>query len=268
MGGNTTVIGTVTIGAQAPVGGSVITLTSGNPAAASFPGGAAVTIPAGGTSATFNIATSVVAAAGLVTITASANLVNQVATFNVVPAYTLSSITFAPPSGYGWIGGGSGTLGTVTLTSPAIDGVVVSLSAANPALLSVPASVPVAPGGTTATFPVFALDKVAADTPVSISGTLEGITKSAVYTVLTGIDTVRITKAEYIVKNAVLQIEATDSNPASFIRVLSATGRWLGTLLPSGGGTYKGAIGVPAPFTTVVLQSTLGGFTTGPVAQK
>lgn len=268
VGGATTVIGTVTLGAPAPAGGSVITLTSSNPAAASFPGGAAITIPAGGTSAAFNIATSVVAVAGLVTITASANLVNQTTSFNVVPAYTLSSITFAPASGYGWFGGGSGTVGTVTLTSQAIDGVVVSLTSSNPALLSVPASLAIAPGATSATFAAFALDKVAADTPVVISGSLDGITRNGVYTVLTGIDTVRITKAEYIVKNAVLQIEATDSNPSASIRVLTATGRLLTILQPAGGGTYKGAASVPGPFTTVVLQSTLGGFTTGPVAQK
>ena len=69
-------------------------------------------------------------------------------------------------------------------------------------------------------------------------------------------------------KNAVLQIEATDSNPAASIRVLTATGRLLTILRSAGGTTYKGAASVPGPFTTVFLQSTLGGFVIGPVAQK
>ena len=268
VGGAITVIGTVTLGAPAPAGGSVITLTSSNPAAASFPGGATITIPAGGSSATFNIATSVVAAVELVTITASANLVNQIATFNVVPAYTLSSITLAPASAFGWFGGGSGTVGTVTVSSPAIDGVVVSLTSSNPALLSVPASIAIAPGATTATFSVFALNKVAADTPVTISGSLDGVTKNAVFTVLRGIDTVIIKKAEFTVKNGVLQVEASDTNVNASIRVLRATGELLTILLPAGGGTYKGAIAPGGPFTSVFLQSTLGGFASGPVAQK
>ena len=268
VGGVTNILASLTLGDPAPAGGTVLTLTSSNPAVATFPGGAVITIPAGSNSATLTIATSVVAAAGLVTVTASSSGASQTATFNVVPAYTLSSVSFAPVSGYGWFGGGSGAVGTVTLSSVAIDGVVVSLAASNPALFSVPASIAVAAGSSTATFSAFALNRVAADTPVTVSGSLDAITKSGVYTVLTGIDTVKITKAEYTVKNAVLQVQATDSNPAAQIRVLSSTGNLLAILLPAGGGSYKGAASVPGPFTTVFLQSTLGGFVSGPVAQK
>ena len=277
VGGNTTVLGTVTIGDPAPAGGAVIALSSSDPIGASFPGGA-VTIAAGATSATFTIATGVVPAAEFVTITASWNGVNQTAGFNVVPAYTLSSIVLASSSNFGWFGGGSGTVGTVTLSSPAIENVVVSVNTSNAALVSVftamPLLIPIPAGQTTGSFSVSILNKVAVDTPVAITASLDGISRSATLTVRTASDTVRITKAEYSVKTASWKIEATSSNPLAVIRVLTTAGTGtdpfggVALLQSSGNGIYKGSGVAPPPFTSVFLQSTLGGFAIGPVAQK
>ena len=78
--------------------------------------------------------------------------------------------------------GGSGTQGTVTL--PAVagpQGALVQLSSGNAAVASVPASVTVAPGGTSATFAV-TTTTVAAATSVIISATY-GATGTAMLTV-------------------------------------------------------------------------------------
>jgi hypothetical protein len=67
--GGTSSTGTVTISTAAPAGGTSVILSSGNPQAASVP--ATVTIPAGATSATFPITTSVVPFTQLATIDAT-----------------------------------------------------------------------------------------------------------------------------------------------------------------------------------------------------
>ena len=274
VGGSATVLATVAIGDPAPAGGAVIALSSSDPAAAIFLGGATVTIPAGSTSATFNIATGAVAAAELVTITASWNGVNQITSFHVIPAFTVASVTLNPPSVFGWFGGGTLTTGTVTLSGPAAEGVVINLGSSNPALAFVQSlvaatpNVNIAPGATSVNFGAYVLNNVAADTPVTISASFQGVTKNGTLTVLTGIDAVRLTKAEYIASSNQWKIEATSSSAPANIRVLTKSGTLLGVLAPAGGGTYKGQGVVAGPFTSVVLQSILGGFTTGLVAQK
>src|SRR5262249_16875724 len=67
------------------------------------------------------------------------------------PAASLSTVAVSPIS----VVGGNPATGTVTLTAGApAGGAVVSLSSANPAVASVPASVTVAAGPTSATFPL------------------------------------------------------------------------------------------------------------------
>ena len=274
VGGATTVSGTVTIGDPAPAGGAVIALTSSDQAAAFFAGGGTVTIPAGSTSANFNITTGAVAAAELVTITASWNGVNVPAAFHVTPALAVSTVTFAPASTYGMFGGFSffpnGSVGTVTLSGPASDGgATINLTSSNPALVSVPATVVIAAGTTTAVFFVRPSTNVSADTPVTISGSYQGVAKSGVFTVLTATDAVQITKAEFVVKTGQWKIEATGTDATAFIFVLNPEGVVVGSLVNLGLGAYKGQGNFgPGPLTTAVLQSTKGGITRGPVAQK
>jgi hypothetical protein len=87
----------------------------------------------------------------------------------------LSSLSVAPSS----IGGGGSSTGTVTLNGPApINGAVIALSSDNTAAASVPASATVAPGATSATFSV-TTSTVTASSNVSISGTYNGATQSA-----------------------------------------------------------------------------------------
>ncbi|MEO8660939.1 MAG: VCBS repeat-containing protein [Bryobacteraceae bacterium] len=268
VGGAATVSATVTIGDPAPAGGAIITLTASDPAAAFFPAGAAVTIPAGATSATFDIATNAVAAPEILTVTASWNGVNQTATFHLDPPFAVSSVTFAPSSLVGLFGGINYSNGTVTLSGPVSDGgAVVSLASSNP-LVSVPATVTFAAGSTSALFNATALSNVAADTAVTVSAAFEGASKSGVVTVTAATDSVKITKAEYVVKTGQWRITATDTDATATIWVFNPSGTIIATLVNQGLGQYKGQGTVAAPFTTVVLQSSVGGFTTGPVSQK
>src|SRR6185436_18557147 len=92
---------------------------------------------------------------------------------------TLSTLTVSPSS----VVGGQGSTGTVTLTGPApTGGATVTLSSANPAVASVPASVTVAAGATSTSFAV-TTSTVASTTLVGISGSYSGVSRTATLTV-------------------------------------------------------------------------------------
>jgi trimeric autotransporter adhesin len=169
--------GTVTLSGPAPAGGAQVPLFSDN-GAATVP--SSVTVPAWATSATFPVSTSAVAAPTHVTISASYGGVSKSAWLTVTPtAATLSSLTLNPTS---VIGGAQSSTGTVTLSGPApAGGALVTLSSSNGAA-SVPPSVTVPAGATSATFPVNTT-AVAVLTPVIITGTYGGGSKSATLTV-------------------------------------------------------------------------------------
>jgi plastocyanin len=73
--------GTVTLNGPAPAGGAQVALSSSNPSVASVP--ASVTVPAGATTVTFTVVTSVVVLSQDVTITASYNGSSRSATLTV-----------------------------------------------------------------------------------------------------------------------------------------------------------------------------------------
>src|SRR6266516_2467543 len=104
------------------------------------------------------------------------------ATYTIQQLPTLTSLTLNPSS---VVGGplGSST-GTVTLSGPAPSGgAVVSLSSSNTGVASVPSSVTVPAGATSATFTVHT-SIVVVSTTVTISGSYNGTTQSASLTVL------------------------------------------------------------------------------------
>src|SRR5882762_7379539 len=205
IGGATALSGTVSLNGPALPGGTLVMLSSSDPAA-SFPDGNTVVVPAGSQAATFSISTAAVTASTPVTISASKDRVTLASQFTVVPPFALSSVSVSPASLFGMFGGNP-AVGTVTLSGPAADGVVVSLASAsaNAAVLALPASVSVAPGATTASFSLNAL-AVTADTPVAVSGSFQGTTVSGTVTVLSGLDTVVVTKAEYVPSKNQLKI--------------------------------------------------------------
>ncbi len=172
--------GTVTLSGPAPSGGAAVSLSSANTAAATVP--ASVTVAYGATSATFTVSTSTVTASTPVTITASYSGGTKTASLTVTPpgSATLSAVALNPTS----VTGGSPSTGTVTLSGPAPSGgAAVSLSSDNTAAATVPASVIVAAGASSATFTV-STSAVTASTPVTISASYAGGTKTASLTVL------------------------------------------------------------------------------------
>ncbi len=274
VGGLTPVTGTVTIGDPAPAGGAVIALSASDPVAMSFPGGGTVTIPAGATTVAFAVSTAQVAATELVTITGMWNSVPATASFTVVPPVAVSSVTLTPPTVIGLF---SGNLGTnfngsgvyVALNGPAPDGgATVNLSSTSPTLVSVPATLAIPAGTITAFLQANVPGNVPADTPVTLSASYQGVARTGVLTFLTGTDTIRLTKAEYVVKTGQWKVEATDSDlsPAG-VMVFSGNGTFIGSLAGTLG-AFKGQGVFTGPLTTVILQTFKGGFTTGAVAQK
>ena len=180
VSGGSSSTGTVTLSAQAPSGGALVSLSSANTAVATVP--VSVTIPAGTTSATFTVVTLALTASASVTISASYAGVTQTAPLSVTPqsgTATLASVTLNPAS----VSGGSSSTGTVTLSAQAPSGgALVSLSSANTAVATVPASVTIPAGITSATFTVVTL-AVTASASVTISASYAGVTQTAPLTV-------------------------------------------------------------------------------------
>jgi len=175
--------GTVTLSGAAPSGGAVVSLTSGNTAVATVP--ASVTVPAGATSANFTVTTVSVTANQSVTISATFGGVTKSATLTVTPPAAgpvLSSLRLNPTS----VKGGDSSTGTVTLSAPAPSGgTTVTLSTSNTSVATVPSSVTVAAGATSANFRV-RTQQVRSNASVTISATQGGVTKTATLTVTSG----------------------------------------------------------------------------------
>ncbi len=255
--------GTVTLGGPAPAAGAAVALSSSDPALA-FPVVSTVTIAPGASTATFPVSTAAVAGAASVTITATYNSVTQNANLALVTPYALTGLTVNPTSQFG----GFITQGTVVLSGPADSNATVFLSSSNGALISLPASVTVSAGATSATFPI-TLKAVAADAAVSISASIAGVTRTAGVTILRPLDSVQITKAEDTVRSFQLKVEATSTNTAASLTVWNAgTGALIGALTPAGGGKYTGSFTVSPAALSITVKSSLGGTTTGPATQK
>ena len=143
-GSNST--GEVTIQGQAPLGGLIVQLKSSS-SAAIVP--VSVTVPAGKTIATFVVKTLGVGFITSATITAGFNGGSETATLTINPPI-LASVAVSPKA----VVGGQNSTGTVTLSGPApVGGIVVSLTS-NQGIATVPATVTVASGKSTAVFTI------------------------------------------------------------------------------------------------------------------
>ncbi len=171
VGGSST-IGTVQLTSAAPAGGGVVTLSSSNTAAATVP--STVTVASGATTATFAINTNSVTSSITVTISASYNSSKVSSSLTVTPL-VLNTM---------WLNtlilkGGASTGGTVQLASPApAGGVVVTLSSTSSSA-TVPASVTIAAGATTATFTVSTKAVKSLTLPI-ITATYNGVPRIAI----------------------------------------------------------------------------------------
>jgi len=179
-GGNPST-GKVTLTAPAPAGGTVVSLSSSNGSVAAVPQN--VTVPAGTSAAAFQVATMAPASSTQVTISAASGGVTETAALTVTPAASgpaLAALAINPSS----VVGGSPASGVVTLngTAPA-GGAQVSLSSSNTAAVTVPQSVTVPAGATSAAFAVNS-NAVATTTPVTVSASFAGVTQNASITVV------------------------------------------------------------------------------------
>jgi uncharacterized repeat protein (TIGR03803 family) len=176
-----TTTGTVTLNAAAPSGGAVVGLSSDN-SFALVP--ATVTVAAGATTGTFTITTKTgVLSNTAVTITASLGNSTVQASMTITPgsssSVNLSSLVLNPAS----VRGGDSSTGTVTLSAAApSNGARVTLASSNTSVATVPSSVTVQAGRTSASFSV-RTQNVSSQKVVTISGTFAGVTKSAGLTV-------------------------------------------------------------------------------------
>jgi RHS repeat-associated protein len=229
VAGGATSTGTVALVNPAFAGGFVVSLSSDN-AAATVP--ASVTVAQGSTVATFAVTTTGVASTQSITITATAASIVRTATLTVTPPLpVLSTLSLNPTT----TPGGSPSTGTVTLTNPAlVGGFAVSLSSDN-AVASVPASITVAQGATTATFSVTTTSSASAQT-VTISAIAGAVTRTATLLVSRPIATGELTEGNSSDWAAFASDSAATSlsDDASHVRVGSAS---LKLVTASGGDT-------------------------------
>lgn len=163
-----------------------VALRSSDTSVATVP--SSVTVLSGGQSKTFTVTTRAVTTTKAVTISATAGGVTQSVTLTVTPPPPapgggLDNVTVNPNR----VTAGQPSTGTVALTEPAgADGVTVALSSNRPDLASVPASVFVPAGATSATFPITTGgDVVIADSPATITAEQATFVRTARITVLT-----------------------------------------------------------------------------------
>ena len=170
--GGTSAQGTVTLSSLAPSGGVTVAL-SDNSAYVSVP--VSVTVPAGSSSATFTITTAGVSSAQTATISASYGGITRTAALTVNPAtVTLSALSLSPTS----VTGGSTSQGTVTLSDAAPSGGVVVALSDSSLSASVPTSVTVPGGSTSATFTI-TTSKVYSSRTARIYARYGAVTKTA-----------------------------------------------------------------------------------------
>ena len=160
---------TVTLTEIAPAGGQVLQLSAGGSPSATVP--ATVRVPAGQLTVTFPVQTTSVSATVTATISAAVNGTSKPAGLQINPpscvAAPLSGLSFSPSPTV--LSVGQSATGTVTLTGLALSGgEVVNLTCDTPAALSVPVSVFVPAGASSATFSVTALP-VTFSTPIVIT---------------------------------------------------------------------------------------------------
>lgn len=166
----------------APASGAVVALTSSNPSTAAVP--ATVTVPPGATSVSFQVTTASVTAATSVTISATYGGTTRSATLAVNPASAtppaLSAVSLSPAS---ITGGAVSTANNILLSGPAPSGgAAIALSSSNPSVASVPASILVPAGSSTVNFTI-STSSVTGSTPVVISATYAGATRTATLSV-------------------------------------------------------------------------------------
>jgi hypothetical protein len=185
-------------------------------------------------------------------------------------APALNTLTLNPST----VTGGKSVQGTVTLTGPApTGGALVSLSSTNTAVATVPASVTVPAGATSASFNV-TTSAVSSTNSLYINASYDRLLRSTMLIVNSApapapTDTVSITRAEYGVSKKELRVEASSTSASATLKAyVSSTGALIGTLTNSGGGKYTGQFTWSTNPQNITVRSSLGGSATKAVTAK
>ncbi|MFN0164982.1 MAG: hypothetical protein ACKV22_01010 [Bryobacteraceae bacterium] len=168
---------TVTLSAPAPAGGAVVTLVSGS-ASLSLP--ASVTIPGGSTNTTFAATGAQVSSDTTAQLTASYNGASQGFAITLQGPTQLLSFTC---SAAGLASGASTTCTALISRAAPPAGLIITLSSSQPSVVSLPTSVSVPSGATSATVQATAAGSVPGSQTVVLSATYAGATQSANITV-------------------------------------------------------------------------------------
>jgi probable HAF family extracellular repeat protein len=167
-----------TLNGLAPPSGVTIALSSSNPSIASIAPPGNIVITGGSSSGTATITTQGVASSTPVTIFATLGTVTKRLTLTVKPA-TLLSVKMSPAS----LNGGGGAIATVSLSGVApAAGAMIALDSSNTSVASLPATVTIPGGATSAAVPVQS-QPVSPTTAVTISAVYGGLTRTARLTV-------------------------------------------------------------------------------------
>ncbi len=257
-------------------GGAVIALSTSNPSA--FPLPPSVTVAQGSYNSppTFLGPTNVDFPT-VVTLTASFNGRTQTQNFTANPATPLVMTMLA----------GAPLCGSVPCTLNLSMNVFVSLNRLNVSPETItftssnPSICPIQPMFTVPALtpamgtPAFTLacKAVAVDTPITFTATMNGVTSTVTGTLFKTTDFPLISKAELVVKNLSLKVEATSQVAGDTMTLFNATtGQAIGNMTQTGtlalGAKYSFQGTLAAPVTTLLLKTGLNGSTTFAVSQK
>ena len=166
--------------------------------------------------------------------------------------------------------GGNSVQGTVTLSAPAQTATTVSLTSST-ALASVPESVTVAAGASSANFNITTLS-VNSTASVTITAFLNSIQTAATLTLNPApatADTVGVSLAQYETSKGTLRVEATSTRSNATLQVfITAGGQLIGTLTNNGGGKYTGQFNSATSPQSITVRSSAGGSATRTVVVK
>ncbi len=165
---------TVTLTQKAPAGGSTVTLASNN---TSLTVPASLTVASGSATVTFSAtAAATIAGNQTVTVTATLGSSSQTATISLLAPVLVSAVACSPTN----LGQSAVSTCTVTLTQTAPAGGSSVTLASNNASLTVPASITVAAGATTATFSATAAASIASNQSATVTATLGSSSQTTV----------------------------------------------------------------------------------------
>jgi hypothetical protein len=175
---------------------------------------------------------------------------------------SVTSLTLNPNT----VAGGTSSTGTVTLSTAApAGGTSVILSSGNPQAATVPATVTVPAGATSASFPITTA-AVASSATVGIEATYAGtLTSNLVVTApAPDADTVSVGRAEYDTAKGQLRVDAASSGSGATLRVYATSTNALIGTLSAGTGQFS----VPVDPQSITVRSSLGGASTRTVTAK